>query len=103
MEPADHKIAEMLFRQYEQTGQIEPAMAMDLFSELEEQKNVAAILNTKLDVPVLPADRSKALTDIVRKVKLAGIEARLSQSTDIAKWQELIKEKANLQKLHIFV
>ncbi len=103
MEPADHKIAEMLFRQYEQSGQIEPAMAMDLFSELEEQKNVAAILNTKLDVPVLPEDRSKALTDIVRKVKLAGIEARLSQSTDIAKWQELIKEKANLQKLHIFV
>lgn len=102
-EPIDHKVAEMLFSQFTETGQVMPAQAMNLFSELEEQKTVATILNTQLNMPLLPEDRSKALTDVVRKVKLAGIEAQINSSNDIAKWQELIKEKANLQKLHISV
>lgn len=102
-EPVDHTVAEMLFSQFKETGKVMPAQAMNLFSELEEQKTVAAILNTQLNMPLLPEDRSKALTDVVRKVKLAGIEAQINSSNDIAKWQELIKEKANLQKLHISV
>ena len=102
-EELDHKVANMLFEQYKETGQVIPAQVMNLFTELEQQKEVATMLNTELQLSVLPEDRSKALTDLVKKVKLASIDERMSQSNDIAKWQELVKEKSNLQKLHISV
>ena len=49
----------------------------------------------------LPEDNGKAVTDIVRKVKMASIEYQMSHSNDILEWQRLIKEKTDMMKLHI--
>ena len=69
--------------------------------DTEEQKQVAGLFNTTLKMAPMPEDNEKAVTDIVRKVKLASIEAKMSRSNDILEWQELIKEKADIMKLHI--
>ena len=47
------------------------------------------------------AKAKKALNDIVRRVKEDSIEQQMNATNDILKWQDLIKEKANLAKLHI--
>jgi DNA primase len=41
------------------------------------------------------------LNDIVRRVKEDSIEQQMNATNDILRWQDLIKEKANLAKLHI--
>ena len=101
LEPMYHSVAMMLFGQYEEDGQVCPARIINQFVDTEEQKQVAGLFNTTLKMAPMPEDNEKAVTDIVRKVKLASIEAKMSRSNDILEWQELIKEKADIMKLHI--
>ncbi len=101
LEPMYHSVAMMLFGQYEEDGQVCPARIVNQFVDTEEQKQVAGLFNTTLKMAPMPEDNEKAVTDIVRKVKLASIEAKMSRSNDILEWQELIKEKADIMKLHI--
>ena len=67
----------------------------------EYQKKIAELFNTTLKISPSPEDRDKALNDIVRRVKEDSIEQQMNATNDILRWQDLIKEKANLAKLHI--
>lgn len=101
LEPMYHAVALMLFEQYEEEGKVCPARIINQFVDAKEQKEVAGLFNTTLKMEPLPEDNEKAVTDIVKKVKLASIEAKMSKSSDILEWQQLIKEKADILKLHI--
>lgn len=101
LEPMYHAVALMLFEQYEEEGKVCPARIINQFVDAKEQKEVAGLFNTTLKMEPLPEDNEKAVTDIVKKVKLASIEAKMSRSSDILEWQQLIKEKADILKLHI--
>lgn len=101
LEPMYHSVAIMLFEQYEEEGGVKPAKIINQFVDAEEQKQVAGLFNTRLKMEPLPEDNGKAVTDIVRKVKMASIEYQMSHSNDILEWQRLIKEKTDMMKLHI--
>ena len=101
IEPAYHSVAQMLFAQYQEEKKVTPAKILNQFTEVEEHTKVAAIFNTSLKMAPLPEDNEKALTDVVKRVKEYRINYDMEHSNDIGVWQKLIKDKAELQKLHI--
>lgn len=100
-EPIYHGVALMLFEQYREEQKVIPAKIMNQYTDLEDQKKIAELFNTTLKMAPSPEDNDKALTDIVRRVKEDSIEQQMNATNDILKWQELIKEKGRLSKLHI--
>ena len=100
-EPIYHGAALMLFEQYREEQKVIPAKIMNQYTDLEDQKKIAELFNTTLKMAPSPEDNDKALTDIVRRVKEDSIEQQMNATNDILKWQELIKEKGRLSKLHI--
>lgn len=98
--PVYHGVAMMLFDQLEK-GKVNPAAITTRFTESEDQKEVAAIFNTHLHYEPEEEDRDKALTDVVKKVKLLSIEDEMVHTADIVRWQELLTQKSKIQKLNI--
>ena len=78
-----------------------PAKIISRFQEEEEQKEIAAIFNTHLKYGLSSEDEDKALSDVVRKVKLASIEDEMVHTSDIMRWQELLSLKNKMQKFSI--
>ena len=62
---------------------------------------IAAIFNTHLKYGLSSEDEDKALSDVVRKVKLASIEDEMVHTSDIMRWQELLSLKNKMQKFSI--
>ncbi|MGN0242884.1 MAG: DNA primase [Lachnospiraceae bacterium] len=102
-EPVYHEVAQMLFSQYQQNGRLEPAQVMNRFTDLEQQKLIAGMLNSELPIRPSPENRAKAFTDIVKKVKLAAIEHQMNQTQDPVQWQELMKQKSAAMKWYISI
>ena len=96
-----HGVALLLFKQYEEEKAVVPGKILNQYTDLEDQKKIAELFNTTLKISPSQQDRKKALNDIVKRVKEDSIEQQMNATNDILKWQELIKEKANLAKLHI--
>ena len=96
-----HGVALLLFKQYEEEKAVIPGKILNQYTDLEDQKKIAELFNTTLKISPLAEDRDKALNDIVRRVKEDSIEQQMNATNDILRWQDLIKEKANLAKLHI--
>lgn len=96
-----HGVALLLFKQYEEEKAVIPGKILNQYIDLEDQKKIAELFNTTLKISPLAEDRDKALNDIVRRVKEDSIEQQMNATNDILRWQDLIKEKANLAKLHI--
>ncbi len=94
-------VAEKLFAQYRDKGKVEPASVNASFESVEEQRLVAGMLQTDMQIDMTPEEIDGAITDVVRKLKLARIEEQLKTTTDMALFQELIKEKANVAKINI--
>ena len=101
IEPSYHSVAKMLFQQYETEKSVMPAKILNRFTEVEEHNQVAEIFNTTLTMAPSPQDNEKAITDVVKRVKEYRINYDMEHSNDIALWQKLIRDKAELQKLHI--
>lgn len=100
-EPVYHKVADMLFKQYYASGNVEPATVINMFTEIEEQRMVARIVQSTLDLEPDNESLEKTITDLVRRVKLSSIEYEMTHSNDMERWKQLISEKANVLKLHI--
>ncbi|MBR3537683.1 MAG: DNA primase, partial [Eubacterium sp.] len=93
------EIAEELFRQYESEGRIEPKRILSRYPDEDSQKEVAHILSDEFPFDADKESTEKALTEIVRKVKLEG-EDRAMQNRE-GGWIEHAKRKAMWQKLTI--
>ncbi|CCY12801.1 dNA primase [Eubacterium sp. CAG:146] len=101
IEPLYHSVAIMLFEQLDNEEKINPAAILSRFTDAEEQKEIAAIFNTHLKYGLSSEDEDKALSDVVRKVKLASIEDEMVHTSDIVRWQELLSLKNKMQKFSI--
>ena len=101
LNPLYHSVAIMLFEQLDQGQAVNPARIVNQFSEVEEQKEVAALFNAHLRYETSPEDRDKALTDVVKKILLSSIEDEMIHTGDIVKWQELLARKNKVQKLNL--
>ena len=89
-------VAEMVFDQFEQGGEVNPAKIINHFEDKEEQTMAAALFSTEFREEMDEAAQKKAFEDIVRKVKQASIEKKLEEamnSGDKEYFQKMILEK----------
>lgn len=96
------KVAEVLFKQYADTGSVNPAAIVNMFDDVEGQRLVASILQTELPIDMNSEEKERAINDVVKKTKMEKIDYELTKNPDdINKFQELIVMKAKVAKLHI--
>ena len=100
-EPLYHKTAALVFEELQATGQVTPARILNQFEDVEEQKTAASLFNTKLKTDDDPAIREKALNETVKRIKKNSLDFKSRNVKEIADLQKIIREKAELQKLHI--
>lgn len=89
-------VAEMVFDQFEQGGEVNPAKIINHFEDKEEQTMAAALFSTEFREEMDEAVQKKAFEDIVRKVKQASVEKKLEEamnSGDKEYFQKMILEK----------
>lgn len=94
-------VAKMLFQQYIEQGQVVPAKIINQFESKEEQNEVASLFSTTFQEEMSMLEKEKALNDLVYRIKKYSLDIRSRNVTDIEQMQSLIKEQADLQKLHI--
>lgn len=93
------KIAEKLFADLE-SGSINPAAIISLFTDEEQQREAASVFNTKLAQLSTRADQEKAFHDIVVAVKRNSLEYFSSQlGTDVLALGQVIEGKKALEEL----
>lgn len=101
LDPLYHQVASMLFAQYHETKQVVPAKIVNHFETIEEQNEIAALFNTSLSESLNVQEREKALNETIKRIKKNSLDYASRNVTDITKLQDIIKQQAGLQKLHI--
>ena len=96
-----HKAAQMVFDQLENGEKPTPAKAVDLFSDEEEHRIVASLFNTQLVESLDGAEKEKAVTDTVKKVKDYSLTKAIRAATDGGEMQRLMMEQSALKNLVI--
>ncbi len=94
-------VAEMVFEQFEQGGEVNPAKIINHFEDKEEQTMAAALFSTEFREEMDEVAQKKAFEDIVRKVKRDSVEKDLQeamQSGDTNYVQKMILEKNHYKK-----
>ena len=94
-------VAESLFQQYNEQGQVNPAKIINQFASKEEQNEVASMFNRNLNENLTIQEKERALNETVYQIKKDSLDYKNSHATDLAQLQEIITEQAELQKLHI--
>ena len=96
-------VAEKLFSQYREQHKVEPAVVVNTFQDVEEQRLVASMLQTDLSIDMTEDEISGAITDVVKKIKLASIKKHLESENDITKVQQLIKDRKKMEKFRVVI
>lgn len=93
------KVADRLFEDMEK-GAFQPAAVVSLFTDEEEQREVAALFNTKLAELTTKQEREKAFHDIVYTVKRNSYEYYSGKmGVDISALNQVIAGKKALEEL----
>ena len=93
------KVAERLFEDLDK-GEINPAAIVSLFNDMEEQREVAGVFNTKLQEITTKQDREKAFHDILVALKRNSYEYFSSQlGADVNALKKAIEGKKALEEL----
>ncbi len=95
-----HQVAEMLFAQFD-ASDVVPAKIVSRFEDSDKQAQVAEIFNTPFQSRMTTGEQERALNELIRRIKEYGLEQRGRTVTDVAQLQKLIKEKAEIGKMHI--
>lgn len=103
-----HRVAKMLFDQYEKNKTVNPAKIISFFPEKEEQEEVAGLFNAKIHEVETQRDREKALKETIIRIKQNSIDYRTKNQdpTDLNAMMQLVKDKQTLlelDKLHISI
>lgn len=96
-------VAAKLFDQYRETGKVTPAVVVNTFQDVEEQRLVAEMLQTDLMIDMSEEEACNAVTEVVRKIKLASIKKQLEEENDMQRVQELIKERKKIEKIRVII
>ncbi len=94
-------VAEMVFEQFEQGGEVNPAKIINHFEDKEEQTMAAALFSTEFREEMDEVAQKKAFEDIVRKVKRDSIEKNLQEAVQLGDAnyvQKMILEKNHYKK-----
>ena len=103
-----HRVAEILFAQYKDNGNVNPAAIISMFEDEEEQKEVAALFNAHIHKVETVAEFEKAIKETVIRVKQNSVNYRSEHldPTDMEGMMKVIHDKRaleQLEKLHISV
>ena len=92
-------MAERLFEDLDK-GEINPAAIVSLFNDMEEQREVAGVFNTKLQEITTKQDREKAFHDILVALKRNSYEYFSSRlGADVNALKKAIEGKKALEEL----
>jgi len=100
-EPGTKEVAKAVFDMYREKGEVNPATILNGFEEAELQERVTAMMTRSFDFDTGPEALSKALTDIVRKVKINNIEKE--QRGGSGSQIELARKKNQVRNLVITI
>lgn len=92
--------AEMVFAQYEE-GSLNPAKIISMFTDEEQQREIAGLFNARLKEVTTQSDKEKALKETIIRVKENSINYRSKHlnPADMAGLQKLVADKKNMEKL----
>ena len=96
-------VATMVFKQYESTRSVNPAMIINRFESKEEQTQVADLFSTQIRVEMNETQKKKLFADTVIRVKKSSLEQAYKlaiENNDIMALQTIMKEQMGLEKLH---
>lgn len=98
------RTAEILFEQHA-AGELNPAGIISMFTDEEQQREIASLFHARIRAVESGKDREKALNETVRRVKQHSIEYRTKhlEPTDTAGLQRLIEDRKSIAKLHISI
>lgn len=100
------KVATKLFEELEQK-KLNPAAIISMFTDEEEQREVACLFNTRLEQLETKQDKEKAIHDIVVSVKTNSYEYfSANMGADISALDKVVKGKKALEELrktHIYL
>lgn len=99
--PLYHAVALLLFEQIESGETVNPARIISCFPDAAQQSMAAEVFHSRLDYSPAREDQDKALTEVVKKVRLQSIEAQLASTTDMMKMQDLLQQRQEVQNLKI--
>jgi DNA primase len=96
-----HKVAEILFAQYKDTGTVNPAMIVSMFREEEEQREIAGLFNATIHEVETQEEQNKALKETVIRIKENSIRHRSMAlaPTDMEGLMKLVEDKKALEAL----
>lgn len=90
-------VATQVFESYNSTGTINPAAIVDMFTEDEDRKTVAAIFNTTVGELTDAQDRSKALKETLLRIKKNSLAT--ANKAGSGSFANVIEGKKALQRL----
>ncbi|BCJ93348.1 DNA primase [Anaerocolumna cellulosilytica] len=98
------EVAQMVFEQYKTEHTVTPAKIINRFESKEEQNETASLFNMSMNHEMSDMEREKALNETVLRIKKNSLDLQSKmaiENNDILALQSIIKEQADLQKLHI--
>ena len=96
-------VADKLYSQYREKHKVEPAVVVNTFQDVEEQRLVAGMLQTDLAIDMTEEEIGNAITEVVKKIKLASIKTQLESENDMMKVQQLIKDRKKIEKFTVIL
>ena len=94
------KVAEKLFQGFKNEN-VSPADIISFFQDEEEQREVAALFNTKVEMIATIAEKEKAFHDILLKVKRNSLEYYSKRlGSDVSALNQVIAGKKALEQLN---
>ena len=96
-----HQVAVQVFEGHEK-GNLNPASILNYYINDEDQyRQVAALFNASLGDSLGNEEQKKAFAETVYKVKKNSLDVAGRNAGNIEELQRIIREQANLKKLHI--
>ena len=78
-------------------------MVVNTFQDVEEQRLEAGMLQTDLAIDMTEEEIGNAITEVVKKIKLASIKKQLESENDMMKVQQLIKDRKKIEKFKVIL
>ena len=98
--PLYKEVAQMLFRQREEEGQVNPAKLLNSFTDSEEQREVASLFNATIHLET-QQEHDRAFADTLLRIKAESLaeKNRNLDPTDMVGLQQILREKKELEEL----
>ena len=98
--PLYKEVAQMLFRQKEEEGQVNPAKLLNSFTDSEEQREVASLFNATIHLET-QQEQDRAFADTLLRIKAESLaeKNRNLDPTDMVGLQQILREKKELEEL----